>query len=450
MWGDYEMGKKTTKKDILDELIEAATPEALGELIREVASGDAGARAVCIDRLSSQGNVSKALEERSAGEVALALWDELWPDLSELDSYGEYDHELGDNVYELLMALEEHVSSEPVPPVYRRAIVKKVLPYIEDNNSVLVDSLYDVAYGACRDEADLRWFAEALEGYGGRWEVDHARRIYRQIGDRDKYLELRQSRLTYGMEYYDLATFYWEDGDKEKALEIAEKGLKAGEGRMDELRDFVAERALESGDRGRYLEVQFVQATDRLTLESYKVFREMCSREEWQAYEPQLMDLMVEDRGVETLKIRMHRKEYDASIAILSSRRYPWWGRVSGSELKIAKELEARYPEEVLTYYQVGFGHLNTNATRKEYARKAAIMAKVRRVLVDVMGNHPRWKTFAQKVKEDNRKRPAFQDEFGKAVPGWRDLNAPVTAAAFVGKGTGKAKELGLFGNDPG
>ena len=442
------MGKKKTKKDVLDELIEAATPEALGELIREVASGDAGARAMCIDRLSSHENVSKALEERSAGEVALALWDELWPDLSELDSYGEYDHELGDNVYELLMELEEHVSSEPVPSQYRRAILKKVLPYIEDNTSVLADSLYDVAYGACRDEADLRWFAEALEGCGGRWEVDHARRIYRQIGDRDKYLQLRQSRLKYGMEYYDLATFYWEDGEKEKALEIAEKGLKTGEGRMDELRDFVAERALESGDREKYLAVQFAQATDGLTLASYKAFREICSREEWGAYEPQILVLMAEGRGVEILKVRMHRKEYDKAIVMLSGWRYPWsdWG--SGDEIEIAKELETHYPEEVLTYYQSGFGNLNMNATRKEYARKAAIMAKVRRVLVDVMDNHSRWKTFAQKVKEDNRKRPAFQEEFGKAVPGWRELNVPVTAAAFVGKGSGKAKEQGLFGEE--
>jgi len=42
--------------------------------------------------------------------------------------------------------------------------------------------------------------------------------------------------------------------------------------------------------------------------------------------------------------------------------------------------------------------------------------------LVDVLRDAPRWRDFAIKVKQDNIKRPAFQEEFAKAVPGWQAL----------------------------
>ena len=66
--------------------------------------------------------------------------------------------------------------------------------------------------------------------------------------------------------------------------------------------------------------------------------------------------------------------------------------------------------------------NLMNNATRKEYARKAKVMVKVRHMLVDVLGNKVRWNKYAAKVKQDNIRRPVFQEEFARMLPGWRDL----------------------------
>jgi hypothetical protein len=57
-----------------------------------------------------------------------------------------------------------------------------------------------------------------------------------------------------------------------------------------------------------------------------------------------------------------------------------------------------------------------------EYARKADVMVKIRRVLVDVLHNYNRWKTFAKKVKTDNIRRPAFQEEFARRLPEWKKV----------------------------
>ena len=113
---------------------------------------------------------------------------------------------------------------------HRREIIDQVLPFIESGNAGMDDALYDIAYAACQDDADLRGLAEAFEAMQGNWQITNARRIYRRIGDREKYLELRAINMVLGADYHDLATFYWESGEKEKALQVAKKGLRKGKG----------------------------------------------------------------------------------------------------------------------------------------------------------------------------------------------------------------------------
>ena len=416
------MAKKTKKSDALTDLLEAASHKVLAKLILELATEFPEVRRECFDFLKSQISVSKALKSRSEGEAILALWSELGPDLDELDSYGGGDYATEDLVAELLDQIRERLDTKNVDTDHRQEILNLVLPYIKSGNAGMDDMLYEVAYAACYDDDDLRVLAQAFEVMPGEWKIGHARDIYRRLGDRDKYLELRAKRMEYGSDYYDLATFFWDSNEKEKATQVAEDGLYKARGRMDELREFVAERAQEVGDRDKYMQLQFAQATDRLSLEKYVAFKKMCTPAEWKSYEPKVLGMLNSAWGTDRLKIRIHRREYDEALAILMKGRYPtstWEGEY---EIKIAKKLEKRYPEEILKYYLSGLGNLNRNAQRKEYARKAKVMAKVHHVLVDVIGDQTRWVKFARKVKIDNARRPAFQQEFANAVPGWQEL----------------------------
>jgi len=219
-----------------------------------------------------------------------------------------------------------------------------------------------------------------------------------------------------------LADFHWKAGEKQTAIEVAEEGLRQGKGRMDDLRQFVAKRAKSTGNRERYLALQFEQAVDPLTCDKYKAFRKLCTAAEWRSYEAKILARLEKAWDTEQLRIRMHRKEYDAAMAVLGQSRYPHYAWDSDYELQTAQRLEGRYPEEILKYYLSGLGNLKTNSTRKDYAGKAHVMGKVHRVLVDVLRHPSRWRDFALKVKKDNIKRPAFQEEFTKAVPGWQAL----------------------------
>lgn len=84
-----------------------------------------------------------------------------------------------------------------------------------------------------------------------------------------------------------------------EAMQVAEEGLRKGEGRMDELRQFLAKRAEDSGNRERYLDLQFAQATDRLTLDKYKAFKKMCMADEWAVFESKVLDRLTDTRETE-------------------------------------------------------------------------------------------------------------------------------------------------------
>ena len=317
------MTKKQKKRDVLADLLAVAPPDVLTGLILELASEWPDVRRKCFDFLKSHVSVSKALESRSDGENIMALWSELVPDLAELDDYGGGDYALEDRVAELLYQMKKKLDVKKVTPEYRRDILNRVLPFIESGNAGLDDLLYDVAYAACYENSDLRRLAEAFEAMQGDWQVTNARRIYRRIGDRQKYLELRIDDLVYGSDYHDLATFYWESGEKEKALNVAEKGLRKGKGRMKELRQFVAARAKESGHREKFMQLQFEQATDRLTLSTYKAFKKSCTPDQWLRFEEKILERMKSAWISEKLKIYMHRKEYAEAVTILTKKRYP-------------------------------------------------------------------------------------------------------------------------------
>jgi hypothetical protein len=168
-------------------------------------------------------------------------------------------------------------------------------------------------------------------------------------------------------------------------MEVAEAGLRQGKGRIDELRQFVAKRVKSAGNRERYLALQFDQATDPLTCDKYKAFRKLCTVAEWKRYETKILAKLENAWETEQLRIRMHRKEYEEAVSVLTRSRYPLYAWDSAYELQTAKRLEGRYPEAIFKFYLSGLRNLKTNAPRKEYTRKAQVMKKVHHVLVTVL-----------------------------------------------------------------
>ncbi len=414
--------KKKRAEDLLARLVSTAEKDVLGELILALAGEEPEVRRKCFEYLKKHVVLPEDEKKEAEGEALMALWMELEPDLSELNEYGGGDYRTEDYVGTLLYDLAKKLQKEKAPRNYRRQLLDEVMPYIESGNAGMDDMLYEVAYGTCRDKDDWRYFAECLETMGKDWPQDHARRIYRQIGDHEDYLRLRALKMKYGGDFHDLATFYWERGEKERAIQVAKEGLKKAEGRMDELRSFLAKRARESGDRQAFLNLEFQQCIDQLSFEKYKAFKKLCKPEEWTKYETLVLKHLDKAWESEELKICMYRKDFEQALATLKKMGPPGRRYDGGYSLKVAQALEQRFPTQILAYYRSGLGDLKINRTRKEYAEQAAFMAKVRHMFVDVIKSTQEWEAFARPIKMANIKRPAFQEEMARVVPGWKEL----------------------------
>lgn len=403
-------------------LLQGASAETLRELVVRLVAARPDARRECIEFLQERGLLPAAKKGAVDAEKVFALWDELEPDLAELDTYGGGDYDTQDHVAALLYEISDILGRGNTPVTSRRALLDNVLRYISSNNAGVEDSLYEVAYAACYNDDDLRDLAERLETLNREWPLDNAMRIYRRIGDREKYLALRGSRMKYGADYYDLVTFHWESGEREKALEVAREGMQKATGRMVELRSFLAERALESGDRRTYLEMQFGQLMDDLGLKTYRAFRKICSNEEWADYEPRILAALERGHLEDRVQVYMARKEFDRVAELISETRYPDDEYEDKYILGVAARLEDKYPDKIMAFYMSGLRELGRNRPRAVYARLAKVVMKVRHMWLDVFKTPEKWVEFARKIKAQNQRRPAFREEFEKVIPGWSEL----------------------------
>ncbi len=412
--------------DVLVQLLDQARPSVLRSIIMLlVDSGGPQLRQKCLGYLKDYfPDVIAGREDAVADEEAITRWWSLEPDLEQLHQLGGGPYEQEYRVACQLDDLSEHLGNNGVSSQARETLRDEVLGYIEDRNSGMDDCLYEVAFATCYTDDDLRALARRFEQLDS-WSRQRAMRTYRQIGDDEQYLRLRCARLNYGSDYLDLAEFYQERGDEKQAVRLVQEGLEKGKGALDGLRSFLAQQARESGDRQQYLQLEFTRlAAQPLTLKRYRDFRKLCSGVEWQEYESRILQLVSEARRADQIRIHLERGDLHRAAQLFDECSFLAGSFSLGDShlLEIADTLQPHFPEQVLDFYMKGLRRVGITAPRGEYAAQADILLKIRHLMLNILGNRPRWEELAGRIKRDNERKPAFQEEFARIIPDWRRL----------------------------
>ncbi|WP_159078783.1 hypothetical protein [Orrella marina] len=173
----------------------------------------------------------------------------------------------------------------------------------------------------------------------------------------------------------------------------------------------------------RSSEVQHSVAEPIGTDDAPPPFEALCSPEEWGMYETRLINALPKAWDTEQMRIRSHRKEHLQAMKAMQASCYGD-EYASEHEVRAAETLEPVYPEEMLDYYIRCVHRVSRtrSAKRSAYAQQARIMARIHRLLTVVVPDEQRWIRLATALKYENKTRPAFQDEFQRRVPGWREL----------------------------
>ena len=355
----------------------------------------------------------------NSSEKFIFNWDKLKWKLKKIEEYGydfDYDEaeslEIEDKFNEIINELEKKEASKES----RKEFIDEALSYI---NSDFDYRIMDVIYAACYDKDELYYFAENIRSNS----PEMAMKIYKQLSEKEEYLKLRLDNLESSSDYYNLVQFYEENNEPQKAIKTAYEGLQKVQYHKGDLQEYLAEKALNSNNREEYLKLKFDKYTDRLTLQDYKSFENICNKKEWQQYESKIISKVEKLHSSNKLLIYMHRKEFEKAANTLLENNLGYNNFNSGSIIfSVADQLKTKYPEKVLQFYLNSTGDLDSAKDRKVYANQALIVLKIRDIWVNVLKTPEKWLNFARNVKYKNKNRKAFQEEFRKVISEWNDI----------------------------
>lgn len=240
-----------------------------------------------------------------------------------------------------------------------------------------------------------------------------------EIGDKERYLTLRLKGLKTGSDYYDLITFYEKTEEYDKAVSLAYKALKEADGNISNIRNFLIRHNLNIGNRVEYLKFEFEKAIDGLSYNSYQYFKSICNNEEWNHYEPLIMKNIDRVWKKEQMLIFLEREEHEKVLKLLiDSNPYNYYQ----IDFDIAEKLKEKYPEEIVNYYIKTLGDYTSAKDRKAYTDQAKIALKIKDIYLNILQKPDFWEKLLLKIKTENKRRPALQEEFSRIIPEWKQI----------------------------
>lgn len=179
-------------------------------------------------------NYVRIVEER-----LIQYWSEAESIIAEFDCYGggyEGEEEIA---YDLLEQMKELIENNALPWPVRKSLLDDIMDWIYSDNSGFSGYLIDLSFLLCVKKQEKKYLADLLSKATNSFYQDMAANTYLEIGEDEKFLQIREENLEYASDYVQLAKYFQKRKDEKKALEIAQNGLKKCQQAKDELYEFL-------------------------------------------------------------------------------------------------------------------------------------------------------------------------------------------------------------------
>jgi len=309
--------------------------------------------------------------------------------------------------------------------------------------------MMDVFFEICQTKEEWEYLVKKLDEHPSDWRKKLIMDIQKEhLHDDKAYLQERMKKLHYGKDYWDLVDFYAGKGEMDKALEIAEKGLLKGEGRLTELFQFLADHFAKKGDtanlerivqtalakgdeekpmlnilfefyrdQGNYVKAKaallksFEFTGNNAYYAEYNRMKDFLKDSDWEQIEPKVFGEIKDKNIKEYLRICLDKNMKKDVVDIIISSPSP--RHIMGLILEndfddFADNLKEEYPEKIIEYYmQKAYGKTK-GGSRKTYGTAARYLTKVKDIYDEILKDEMKWKERFSGFKAEFKNRPAF------------------------------------------
>ena len=384
--------------------------------------------------------------------------------LKELNNYGMDDEELEEVLFQAFDALKTMLVGNDSLTSEKQRIIAELMDYYTWGNSGVVDWIYETAYDLCTEATDYQIIIAKLEADAktSSYNKKLLAELYTLTGDDQARLRTLESDLRYGMGYWSLAEYWLEKGNQEKALVVVREGIEKGQGRKDELYQFLQKEYEKASDydllsrlwqekrtrgdidRGRiaddplYKSLEgYYQTTKNypeqvkllemgLTLENmdlkfFKHCRKILHPEDWPKFEQTTLNLFEKAiKKEESIRgwmgISWHRKVLAEIYNYKKDKEN--LVRIIKTDQNLLETYEAgllaSHPELYIEHYLARVKHLINARGRENYRLAVKYLRTVRKIYEDILSQGEIWSRYLAGLKLEHKILRAFQEELGK------------------------------------
>lgn len=317
-------------------------------------------------------------------------------------------------------------------------------------NSGFEDALMDIFFSICETKEEWEYLVKKLDEKPSEWRKKRIMDIQKNyLCDDEAYLEERMKILQYGMDYWDLVTFYIARNKPQKALKIAEEGILKGEGWVTELFLFlfdhfaakkdidnlkrIVNTALERKTEEKpmldslfeYYKGQkdyenakesLLQSFDFIEHKGhyaeYKKMDKFLNEQDWKQVEPEIFEKTKEKNIHDYMRICLDKNMEKTILDVIfnppvNRRRFT----IENNFDEFADRLIEKYPEKIIEYYWEKARKNIPGGNRKTYALSAGYLGKAKDIYITALNDESAWKKRFFNLRMEFKSRPAFLDE---------------------------------------
>ncbi|MFO7815845.1 MAG: hypothetical protein R6V14_09015 [Halanaerobiales bacterium] len=329
--------------------------------------------------------------------------------IKEFNQYGGGSTDKENYYFECIKEIKELIIDTNISSYLRQEIINEFMKEYLKDNSGLDDPTLDLIFSTAQNKDDWKLIIQKLEESNSKFDQELVMNIYlNQLDNEEKYLKLRKQYLEYGMDYYKLACFYRDIGQKEKAVQTALNGEKEGQGRIIDNITFLKKYYKKQNNYQKTMEYSIKEFKDSPSFKKYLSILDYCKKDNENKIKNNLINYLTQSNHLGTANILASIYEYQDNYKkilelVQKNKIYPD---------KYKDLLINKFPHKMIDYYKQEVQNYIDKKKRSSYNNGANVALNIKKIYTEILKSNSEWEKYMQNILDNYPRHKALQEEF--------------------------------------